>query len=105
MNKATRFVTREWTFKSQTDMHVSSLSVVVNLDVLTDKVVASAIGPEKAAALAGSLRRESYTNANRGISTRYSVVFTNGTATEWERSRQNALDAAGNAAIKAALGR
>lgn len=98
-----RFVTRDWTFKSVEPTGTIALSVVVNLDVLNDNVVASAVGPERAATLRGRLRREKYTNGNGRISTRYVVTFDGRTLTA--PSRKDVLDMAGTAAIHAAMGR
>jgi hypothetical protein len=101
----TRFVTREWRFTAYEPERAVQLSVVVNFDVLTDNVVASAVGPITAAALSGKLQRDKYTNGNGGTSTRFRVVLSDGTALDWDRKREDAIDRLGTAAIHKALGR
>jgi hypothetical protein len=96
MTFANRFNVQEWTFTTDNG---TQLSVVVNLDVLTDKVVASVAGPGHVGLVVGRLQREPYVNGNRGISTRYRVLVNDGTELDWERTRKNALDRAGSLAI------
>lgn len=94
-----RFVTSTWTF---TDSDDTQVSVVVNFDKLTDKVVANAVGPGRVGLVVGRLERQSYVNGNGNTSTKYRVLVNDGTALDWDRTRTDALDRAGTAAIQRA---
>ena len=98
-----RYVTAKWNFHTNnSNGQRIQLSVITNLDILTDRVVANAVGPGHVGLVVGKLVRDTYTSGNGRTSTRYSVRLNDGTELDWERTRKDAIARAGNLAIERA---